>query len=366
MRRALGACALGLVAGLAGCGASAEQVSVSAAASTPVPVDVAAVRAGTLSDAWTLAGDVRALSRATLAPQAAGRVDRVTVREGDRVARGDLILQVDPDLAAADVEAAQAARDEQEAEARLAALDVGRIEGLAAGVVSPAELDAARVRRDGAEARARAADAALARAREVQARHAVRAPFAGVVARRAVDPGDHVTVGQAVIDLVGDEGIEVVVDGPVGLIGTLSAGQAATLRPSDASGEGVDATIAGLVPALDPVARTVRARLVPETSAPWLIAGASVSAHLTFDRSAEDAVVVPRDALIEGGGDPIVVRLTAEDTADRVPVQVRARNGQDALVVGALAVGDRVVTKGNERLQPGQSVQVRAVQEPTP
>lgn len=327
------------------------------AAAAPAPVVVAAVREGALDDAWRLAADVRALARADLAPQVPGAVVSVAVREGDRVARGAVIAVVDPDLAAADVVVAEGAHAAAEADAALAQLEVSRLDGLAEGVVSAQERDGARARRDAAVARARQAVGALDRAREVLARHTLRAPFDGVVAVRRVDPGDHVAVGQIAVELVAYGGVEVVVDGPAALVGTLRVGDAATLHGP--GGATATARIAGLVPALDPVARTARVRLEPAEFPSWLLPGAAVQAVLPFTRAQGEAVIVPRDALLEGAGGAAVVRVSAEGTAERLDVEVVSRNASDALVRGALAVGDPVIVRGNERVRPGQAVQVQ-------
>lgn len=337
-------------------GASADGVSGAAGAPAAVPVQVAAARDGALQDAWRLAADVRALDRATLAPQVAGQVVEVAVREGDRVTRGESLLRVDPDLAMADRAAAAADVTAAQAEAQRTSAALARLEGLAEGVVSDRDRDDAIAARDAAAARLAQAEAALDRATEVLARHTLRAPFTCAVAARRVDPGDHVAVGQAVLELVGTEGVDILVDGPAGLLSTLAPGESAEIVGPD--GATATARLAGLVPALDPVARTVRVRLVPEEVPAWMLPGASVSARLRFDRSATDAVVLPRDALLEGAGGVAVLRVGPDGTAERVDVVVLARNDSEVLARG-IAVGDRVVTRGNERLRPGQAVVVR-------
>lgn len=343
---------------LASCGGDVDT-SPAQAASRPVPVDVGAAREGSLRDGWRLTGDVRALSRAALAPQVAGQAVRVPVREGDRVQRGDVLLLIDPDVVRAEAEAAEADVEVARAEARRAKAEAERVGRLSAGVVSATDRDLAQAQAEIAQAQVARAEAEAARARAMLARHTLRAPYAGVVGLRRVDPGDHVTAGQAVFDLISDEGTEVVVDGPQELLATVKRGEQGTLfGPGDAS---ASATIAGLVPALDPASRTVRVRLTPDAPpAPWLVPGANVRVTLPFARELDGGVVVPRDALLDGAGDPAVVRLSAEDEADRVLVQVVARNETEALLRGgAIAPGDRVVIRGNERLRSGQRVQIR-------
>jgi multidrug efflux pump subunit AcrA (membrane-fusion protein) len=108
------------------------------------------------------------------------------------------------------------------------------------------------------------------------------------------------------------------------------------------------------VPALDTESRTVRLRLTPDDSPLWLLPGAAVDVVITVERSEEGALVVPRDALVYGIAKTQVVK-SVDGMAAPVEVDVLAR-GRDEVLVAAeeLAAGDTVVTRGNERVFPGQ------------
>ncbi|MBW2225163.1 MAG: efflux RND transporter periplasmic adaptor subunit [Deltaproteobacteria bacterium] len=64
----------------------------------PARVAVAEVRSGSIEAQWSFLGDVNALQHARLASGASGEVRRVLVRVGDKVERGDLLVEVDPSL----------------------------------------------------------------------------------------------------------------------------------------------------------------------------------------------------------------------------------------------------------------------------
>ncbi|MGB5694354.1 MAG: efflux RND transporter periplasmic adaptor subunit, partial [Polyangiales bacterium] len=190
-----------------------------------------------------------------------------------------------------------------------------------------------------------------AEARAQLGRHRVKAPFDGVVGARNVDPGDWVDPGVEVLELVDDTGVEVLASVPPEVARFLSVGDKATL---ERRGETTAATIEGIVPALDTESRTVRLRLVPDQPEPWLLPGAAVDVLLTIQRSEEGAIVVPRDALVYGIANVQVVK-SADGKAELVPVQVVASGRDEVLVRSeALAPGDVIVTRGNERVFPGQ------------
>jgi len=179
----------------------------------------------------------------------------------------------------------------------------------------------------------------------------VTAPFDGVVASRYVDLGDWVDPGVEVIELVDDRDVEVLASVPPEVGRLLSAGDKASLGRR---GESTQATIVGMVPALETESRTVRLRLVPDDPPDWLLPGAAVDVLLTIERSEPGALVVPRDALVYGIASMQVVK-SVDGKAEPVPVEIVA-SGRDEVLIQAegLAAGDVVVTRGNERVFPGQ------------
>lgn len=340
---------------------SCSEPSAPDAQKGPPPRGPAKVRAAVaedrgLEDAWRFLGDVRAGARASVAAGAAGTVTRVRVRVGDPVKRGQLLVEIDPDLAAAQVATAEAevgAVTEAEAQARR---EVERLSGLRENVV--AEIDRERAR---STARAQAAElsraqAQLREARATLARHHIRAPFDGVVAQRAVDPGDWVKVGDRVLELVSVEDPEIIVDANQALLGRIEANESATALDGRRRAE---LTVTGVVPALDPVSRTLRVRLVPTAPTPWLLPGMSVDVE--FEVALDPgggAVAVPADALLSSPDETRVIKLV-DGAAQPLVVEVLAKAKGTALVrAEGLSAGDQVVTRGNERLRPGQKVEV--------
>lgn len=334
-----------LLLSLAACGGAAADQSPGP---RPALVGTAEATAGSLSDKWTVPGDVRALDRAELAAAATGPVTEVTVREGDRVAMGDRLLQVDPALAAARAVATQATADETDASLGRARRDLARIEQVSDTVLAAAELDAARAAVAVLEARLRSQQAAAREASVALGRHAVRAPFPAVVSARYVDRGDWVTVGQRVLDLVSAGEVDVRVDAAIELAAQVSPGDPVTIGP-------VAGKVAAVVPALDATTRTAVVRLIPDGSGHGLIPGSTVSVGFQVRRQADGGALVPRDALVLGPVDTKVARVV-EGKADIVNVDVLATSADVALVTG-VSPGDVVVVRGAERLRPGQAVQ---------
>jgi RND family efflux transporter MFP subunit len=317
----------------------------------PARVWVAEVQSGSIAAQWSFLGDVSALQHARLAAGASGEVRRVLVRVGDQVKRGDLLVEVDPSLAAARVRAASASKQAGSAQLERAQRDAERLSVAGPDIAAQAEIEQATSEKKRATAERGRLKAAEAEARAALGRHRVTAPFDGVVATRRVDPGDWVDPGVEVVELIDDRDVEVLASVPPDVARFLSVGDKATFGRR---GETTAATIRGIVPALDAESRTVRLRLVPDAPTAWLLPGAAVDVVLTTERSEEGALVVPRDALVYGIASIQVVR-SAEGKAEPLPIEILAR-GRDQVLIRAegLAAGDSVVTRGNERVFPGQ------------
>jgi len=317
----------------------------------PARVRVGEVREGSIEAQWSFLGDVSALQRARLAAGASGEVRRVLVRVGDRVKQGDLLVDIDPSLAAARMRAASASKQAGAAELERAQRDAERLTTAGPDIAAAAEIEQATSERKRAVAERGRLKAAEAEARAALSRHRVKAPFDGVVASRNVDPGDWVDPGVEVIELIDDRDVEVLASVPPNVARFLSIEDKASLSRQ---GETTSATLRGIVRALDAESRTVRLRLVPDEPTSWLLPGAAVDVLLTIERSEEGALVVPRDALVYGIASLKVVK-SVDGKAEPVPVEVVAR-GRDEVLVRAegLAAGDSVLTRGNERVFPGQ------------
>lgn len=322
----------------------------------PAKVRIAPAEARALEDTWRFLGNVRADARASVAAGAEGAVTKVAAKLGQTVGRGRLLVEIDPELAVARAAIARAEVDVAAEGLAQARREVTRLESLRRNVVPELERE-----RASSTARSRQAALASARARLQEAkatlgRHRIRAPFAGVVAARLVDPGDWVKVGDPVLELVSSEGLDIVVDANRALLRHVKQGTTATIIDGERS---APARVTGVVPALDPVSRTLRVRLVTVDEAPWLLAGASVDVAFQIALDATNGqVAVPVDALLTGPTETRVVKVVDGEAAPLV-VEVLAKARGTALIrADGLAVGDAIVVRGNERLRPGQAVEV--------
>jgi len=306
-------------------------------ASVAVPVNVAPVTRGAVSESIDTLAMVESGRSATVAAQAAGTLVEVGPREGDVVARGALLARIDPrmlDDALTTAEARlAAARVESSTQGSVTARDQVLFDHEA---LSRQALDASQARLEGARSGVIAAERALETARTRRSYGDVRAPFAGVVSARLVEAGDLAAPGKPLFTLQAP--------GPVRVAAKLAQESLARLRPGDrvvfSQGEQtLAATVTRLFPALDGAhLGTVETDL---EAAPFGLAPGSTLA-VRFEPAGRQGLVVPAAALLAGSDRTLVVKA-AGGVATPLPVSVLVSDGERAVVTGALAEGDLLV-----------------------
>jgi RND family efflux transporter MFP subunit len=359
-----------LVAWVVALGACAKAEPPPAKAEPPpAPVVIATATTGELIDEWVFVGEVRSLRSAQLAPGAAGEIVMLEVREGDRVEAGDLLAELDKRQAKARLSAAVSSRHESERELEQAHREAKRAAQLDA-IISSEEIEQQAVRAEGLEARKRRLGAEIQAAKAQLSEYKIIAPFDGIVTARYVDIGQWLKPGETALELVAVDDVEILVEVRPELIAHVRVGATVNLRPGGGlrgrttlgpEAARVSAEIVGVVPSLDPATRTLKIRIRPLEARPWLLPGAPVDVGFAvrFDtHELERGVLVPRDALVLGAVDTRVI-VIIDGHAKPILVDVHATADDQALVSGVgLESGAVVVTRGNERLRPGQAVRV--------
>lgn len=315
----------------------------------------------TVGQELALTGTVTTARDAALSTQLQGLVADVQVDAGDRVESGQTLLTLDATLAALSLQREAAALEE--ARTRLA--EARRLRDEAQPLAERGSLPQSEYATRRAEADLAAAALARLKAQhaeqaEIVARHQVRAPFDGVIRRRLVAPGEWVTPGQAVLELVALDDLRVDVQVPQQRYRELQATQAASVLIDALPGQSLSGRIDARVEALDAQARSFLVRVAIDASPDTVVPGMSARVRFALP-GAEQAVVIPRDALLRfPDGSSMVWVLDEKSSVRRQPVTLGAQRGERVVVLEGLTADDRVIVRGNETLRSGQAVQARA------
>ena len=315
----------------------------------PAPADVA--------ERLVLTGSVTTPMEAGLSPQIEGLVTSVAVDAGDRISVGQPLLRLDAALAELALRKATAAT--REARARLG--EARRLRDEAAplaeqGSLPQSEFASRRAAFEQAAASLTRLEAAQAEQAERLARHTLSAPFAGVIRRRHVAPGEWVVPGAAVLELVATDNLRVDVQVPQQRFAELAATQQASVSIDALPGREFTGRVVARVPALDAHSRSFLVRVELEAGDAPVVPGMSARVDFRLPGTRQ-AVAVPRDALLRfADGSSIVWVIDDDDTVRRQPVTLGSVRGQHVVVTEGLGPNDRVVVRGNETLRPGQAV----------
>ncbi len=316
-------------------------------------------------------GRLVARQAGTVASRVAGAVVEIDVQVGDRVTRGQQIALIDAEPLRLQKQLAENQRAEAEtriatahAQLELASQEVKRLSTLqSSAAVSKAAIDDANQQQNIAFARVREAEAAVSSA-DAQIRLAdlelgyarITAPFDGTVTEKLTEIGSYLQRGQAVVELVSDQSLELEADIPASRLAGLAPGGVVEISFEDGSKS--NASVRAVVPEENPKTRTRRVRftLSLDPAEMALAVEQSVTVHVPAGASREISSV-HKDAVIRRGADSLVY-VVEEGQAKLRPIQLGEPVGNRLEVLGGLAEGERVVVRGNERLMPDQPVTV--------
>jgi multidrug efflux system membrane fusion protein len=346
-----------------------------AARGRATPVAVAEVVQATLTERQRYPGELDA-DAADVASFYAGRVKAVTVRVGDAVKAGQVVAELDPVDAVEQIARARAQAQAAEAEARRASAELdGARKELARSrelpeLVSASELDALRARALALEAAVASAgasgDEARAGLRLLQRRvteSAVRAPFAGRIAVRHVDPGVIVAAGDPLLRVVASAPLRIRFEVPEHDVPGLEVGGALRVVTQAGTQDGdVAARITGIGAEIDRARRIAAVEAIVDAPPPGWRPGMYAEA-VVDRRTLADATVVPASAVLSRlGADGVIatgVLIADGEVARWLPVTVVAReDARVAIEASGLDVGVRVLAAGHVDLVDGSRIQV--------
>ena len=318
-----------------------------------VPVVASEAQNRMMAPVTWVAGNVVSRDEADIAAEVEGRLIFVA-EEGAVLAKGDALARVDDVMISADLAEAKAEVAREKANLKFLKREVGRLQRLAKqNNAALTQLDRTLADKDAAVNELAAAEARMRVASERLARSELKAPFAGVVAARFKRSGEWVKSGELVVQLVNPDNLEVTATAPLALRPYLTPGIETAIQAGSVKGQ---ARLRSVVPVADAQSRLMFLRLDIDDGV-WT-AGQPLRVALPA-AVAEEVLAVPRDALVLRRSGSYLFRINSESVAEHVPVQTGIASGDYIQVTGDLAVGDKVVVRGNERLRPGQVVSVK-------
>ena len=305
-------------------------------------VEVAKVTPVTLVDEAQSVGSLRSRQGVMIRPEVAGRIKSIQFTEGQRVAKGQLLVQLDDQLQAAQVAQAKA-------EMSIAEANHKRNQDLVSqNFISKRTVDESAAALDVARAKLELAVA-------TQQRLKIVAPFDGVTGLKQVSVGDYLKDGADIVNIEDIDAVLVDFRLPERFQSKIRPGQKAQLNVDALPGRPFTALVQAVDPLIDANGRSVGIRGCIDNRQRQLRPGMFARVNTVFGVR-EQALTVPEEAIVPQGGRTFVVKVVPGDKPDtlvaqRVAVKTGVRQPGKVEITEGLELGDTVVTAGHQRLQ---------------
>lgn len=329
------------------------------------PVRYTIAKTQTFQAEVRLPGTVESRKSSAVASEVEGLVEHYPLRQGQKVKTGDVLARLRTRQLELEKQALEAEVTETLVRQKLAKREYERARELFEALVVPQEdLDAKQFEYEAWEGRDLRLRAQIERVEDNIERAVIKAPFDGVVLEELSQVGEWLGKGDAVVELLSLEDLEVNVDVPERYLNRFSVGARVALSFEALGSRRATGTVTAVIPQADPQARAFPVKLGfknPGGALPGMLAEARFPGG-----QRRSSVIVPKDAIVLQGAQQVIFVITAEGTVRSAPVSTAEGLGSWIAVDGPVSAGDKVVTRGNERLRANQNVSGEPMEYPEP
>ncbi len=338
---------------LSACGRGGGAAPADPAVALTVTVASPALR--TVEREVVASGSVAAWQEMSLGVELAGlRVAQVRVEVGDRVARGQALVELDRRTLEVQSRQAEASLAQARASVGLARAQAARGDQLLAEkLISSSNYDELQANLARAEAQLVSAEAERDAAALRLGFATLRAPEPGIISARNVQPGQVVAQGAELLRLIRDGRLEWRAEVSEGDLPRIRPGSRVVLRGP--TGDSVEGRIRAVSPAIDPKSRT--ALIYADLPAPGALR-AGMFAEGRLGVGVAEVMILPRESVVFRDGFPYVFVLGEGSRVAQRRVEIGPATGSGIELRSGLAAGDRVVVKGAGFLGDGDLVKV--------
>lgn len=339
--------------------ASSSNSVASSAAARPTSVESAKVEVMKLTDDTQTVGSLKSRQGVTLRPEVSGRITQLNFKDGERVKKGQLLVQFDDQLQLAQVKQSQA-------ELSIAQANHKRNQDLVAqNFISKRSVDESAANLEVAQAK-------LVLSQATAARLKITAPFDGIAGIRTVNVGDYLKDGGDIVNIEDIAAVFVDFRLPERFQAKVKKGQTAQIDMDALPGRKFTAMIQAIDPLVDANGRSVGVRACIDNRQGQLRPGMFARVNAVFGER-ENAKVIPEEAIVPLAGKQYVIKLVdaapAVDkdskTTQRVEVKIGIRRPGRVEILEGLNEGDEVVVAGQQRIQKDGTV-VKVINLPRP
>ena len=324
-------------------------------------VSTADISIGTLQTEQVFIGSIHFSQSSLLASKTQGMVLKVNFDTTQKIQHGDVLVELDHEILDSKIKAVQASLKELKLLKEKSSKDLKRYKKLVQQKnVSQQKYDEIYYDKIRIDQKLISSNAELDALLIERKQHTISAPFSGIITERYVELGEWVDKGGKIATLVNPQAI-------ISLF-NLPASYALEIKPDQkihvqAGKQSLTGTIEGVIIKGDNKSRTFPLKIKLHGEQSVLFEG--METKINLPRTSSQGLLVPRDAIIKRFGNDVIFVID-DNKAKMVPVKVHLYSNSTASisakeedVKSPLQAGLKVVIKGNERIFPGQMLQVK-------
>jgi membrane fusion protein (multidrug efflux system) len=353
--------AAAIVGSASGCRrGDANAESVGAESVVIGPENIVVVQEQDIRTGPALSGALAPEHEATVRAEISAPVVETLIDQGQRVNAGQLLIRLD-DAAIRDmVLSARSAVTTAQANLIVAQHEQDRNDALLkAGAIAERMVEQSRAQVTAARAQLAMAQAQLASAEKQSSNTRITAPFAGIVSSRAVNAGDVVSPGTALVTVVDPSTMRLEASVPAEALGAVRLGAPVDFSVTGYPNRHFTGHVTRINPIADPATRQVRIIASLPNTGGTLVGGLFAEGRVSSE--SHRAPVVPQSAVDERGLRPSVIRLKSGRTEKaEVTLGIRDAASETVEITQGLAVGDTVLLGAARGISAGTPVRVSA------
>ena len=308
-----------------------------------VPVEMVTVGRGRIESILRFSTNLEAESEVQVFSEAARKVTALLVEEGNLVRKGQVLIRLQSEAQQTELARVQSqlgnARQEHQRQTNLYNQQL----------ISVEDFNEASYQLDQLEL-------SLQDAKRELGYTQVRAPISGTITERFVNVGDHLTVNQHLFDIIDFDSIVARVYVPEKELSRLEVGQDARIFADAAGANERHGAVDRIAPRIDPRSGTVKTTVsIPPSEG--LLPGMYVTVELITSIH-EDAVLVPKKALVYDADQLFIFRLKDDETVERLLIRATLEDRDYIEPEGILQEGDQIVVAGQASLKDGSKVRL--------
>ena len=321
------------------------------------PVLVSTVLEQEINQSVSFIGSVEPRMKSLVAGEVRGLVEHFFVREGDAVKKGQILARIRVTSLKIQLKAAQAALMEVQANHEQVKRDLTRSKQLFKEELIPLKQLEEEMSRDKAlSERVLQLTAEIERLEDMISKSRILAPFDGVITKEHTEVGQWLQEGSPVVEMIDLKHLRIRVDVPERYIGKLKIGGIVPVRFDAIPSFRISGKISSIIPAADNAARTFPVDVEVENRDMTIKSG--MTAQVSFSvGDTYTARLIPKDALVIRGDRNFVYIVNGDTVREE---EVKLGNSVNGMIEikGNVKTGERIVIRGNERLRPGQQVEI--------